>query len=136
MLPPLPVVLSAIGTALTLGEYGKKIYSWFSDDEPVEETATPKRVQKKVRDYTKFTQTQYDFICESHAELKKHNALQEPGNGERVTLKELSVRLNWALGLDKSERSFARIWDRKIDRDTLAPGVPVQLPTHEMPGNT
>lgn len=80
---------------------------------------------RKPRDTTRFTQYQYDFILWVHNEYIKHNEAVKGIKGkERVTLDTVIKYINTRMGTDKSRTAIAKVWQGKINRDSLAVGDP------------
>ena len=80
---------------------------------------TEKPIRKK-NDSTKFTQYHYDFIIYAYRDMKIWN-MNNPK--DKKTTMELTAVINSKMGTHKSVTSLARIWNGKVDRNSLAVGT-------------
>ncbi len=98
-------------------------YDYFFGEDTKEvkviETLKPPR---KRSDKTRFTQCQFDFIQDAYKQWFIFNQDNPSRKKSRADLVDV---LNYQLGMNKGITSFSNIWNNKIDRDTLAKGVPV-----------
>jgi hypothetical protein len=105
----------------------KKVFSFFDP------TVEPQRVEipefeltpappKPTRDYSRFTQYQYDYICRERIKWEENN--RNKPRAEREPLNDLIARLNDKLGMNKSLRSYHRVWTGALERDSLPEGTP------------
>ncbi len=125
MLPALPVKavkfvsIAAEVIAFIITIFLKKNFT----DEPnviIVPSSEDKPVPKRKHDTTKFTQYHYDFIVQSYEEFVYHNAQRV--RSEHKTQKDLTDALNKKLNLNKSSTSYARVWNGKVDRESLPVG--------------
>jgi hypothetical protein len=133
VIPALLKVTAIVSVVETVYELGKKIYNevdeYFTEEvpekqaTPVKETAIESK-KRKTPDTSKFTQYQYDFIVEAFLDMKRHNA--EYPNDKKNT-QDLADILNTHLKTNKHKTTFAKVWNHKIDRDTLAKGSPIEI---------
>lgn len=112
----------------SLKEIWQNIVDYFIQDDPydtpvVEPVAHPvkKRVHTKRMDKTRLTQYHYDLIMVAYGNYVKWNSTC--GVGKRVTHQDVTNELNMLFGLDKSPRSYARVWEGLIPRDSMARGT-------------
>jgi len=77
---------------------------------------------RKLHDTTPFTQYTFDFIMHMHTERKRYNVSAKLNGQPIVTVQALVEEVNKQMGTTKSRSSIARIWQDRIDRDSLATG--------------
>lgn len=98
-------------------------YDYFFGEETKEVLLieTVKSTRKKS-DKTRLTQYQFDFIHDAYKQWFIFNQDNPSRKKSRADLVEV---LNYQLGMNKGITSYSNIWNNKIDRNTLAKGVPV-----------
>lgn len=92
-----------------------------------EEKITPKktRTYKKKPDRTLLTQHQFDYIQWVRQEWLEANQIRKEQGIEKIPVQKLTDTLNKHLNLDKSTRSYSRVWSGEVDRDSLPLGKPI-----------
>lgn len=96
-----------------------KITRVYEEAEP-KVTSNKETDEKIPYDTSKFTKLEYDEIIREHnTYLACKDAI---GSGFKSTLQDVVDRLNERLGKNKSRRSYARVWNGEIDRESLGDG--------------
>lgn len=103
------------GIYIAIEEEVKSLVSWFNSEQ---EEDKPKK--KYTRDCTQLNQYHYDFVVAAHAEFKQFN--EGKSLADRKPISELTDRLNDRFGLNKSTRSYQRIWTGHLKREELPQG--------------
>jgi len=91
-----------------------------------EEKKTGPVLPRKKTDTTKFTQHMYDFINEEYAAWIYTDRTKLSNGLSCSSQEEFKVHMNAALNLDKSRTSYASIFNKKVDRNSLPTGTPIQ----------
>lgn len=102
-------------------ELGNAITAFFTDSPP----EPPKRKKisyvrpHKKHDCTPYTKFTYDFIVHAHTEWKAWN-IAHPSKKKHMD--DLIRVINDKTGMDKGRTSLAKIWNKKLDRESLQDG--------------
>lgn len=98
-------------------------YDYFFGEEAKEvKTIEVKKSLRKKSDKTRITQYQFDFIQDAYTQWFIFNQKNPTRKKSRA---DLVAVLNYQLEMNKGITSYSNIWNNKIDRNTLAKGVPV-----------
>jgi len=98
----------------------KTIMNWFSAKPVIGSTV---RIARKKSDVSLLTQYDYDFIMDAYGQWRVYN-LHNPEN--RKTQVELCITLNSWLKKDKTIGVYRRVWQEKVDRNSLPTGIPIE----------
>ena len=77
---------------------------------------------RKQSDTTPFTQYTFDFIMHMHTERVRYNLTSKEKGLPMVTVQDLVQEVNKQMGTNKSRSTIARVWQGRIERDSLATG--------------
>ena len=88
--------------------------------DPFEEKLPNPPKPKHTRDCTPLNQYHYDFIMAAYEEFSAYN--QYRSRSDKKPVSELTERLNERFGLNKSTRSYQRIWAGQVKREDLPQG--------------
>lgn len=105
------------GVYTAIEEEVKSFISWFNQEE---EQPKPKKKRVISRDCNPLNQYHYDFIIMAHQEFMEHNS--KLPKKDRMKVQELTDKLNERFGLNKSTRSYQRIWSGYVSRDEFPKG--------------
>ena len=110
-------MLTLLKTKLT--DFVEEVYEFLFGDEE-EDVFTPKHKPQHTRDCTPLNQYHYDFILAAYEEFSAYN--QYRSRPDKKPVSELTERLNERFGLNKSTRSYQRIWAGQVKREDLPQG--------------
>ena len=72
-------------------------------------------------DTKKFTVEDYDVIVATHREWEFLNGMLSKQHPDYITKKTLTASLNDHFGTNKSQSTFARVWNHVVSREDFAP---------------